>query len=79
MRRFARGYAIGPVVSKTLEDAQALITDLVEDINGSLARLDVTRASGLAPWLQAFGLEFVDASPVMQRRVAVWCGSKSSL
>lgn len=66
MRPFAQGYVIGPVVSKTLEDAQALIIHLLQGINGSLVRLDVIRASGLAPLLQTFGLELVDAPLVMQ-------------
>ncbi|MEL6294749.1 MAG: GNAT family N-acetyltransferase [Pseudomonadota bacterium] len=70
MRPFAQGHVIGPVVSQTVEDAQALITQLVQDSDGDFVRIDVTRASGLAPWLQTLGLELVDAPPVMQRGVS---------
>ena len=66
LRRFAKGYVIGPVVSSSTEDAKSLISHLAKDIEGRVLCLDVTTTSALGPRLQTLGLDHVDAPPIMQ-------------
>jgi hypothetical protein len=56
VRRFGRGYAIGPVVAPDLPGAQALIGHWCSRYAGKFLRIDVDAASGLPEWLEAQGL-----------------------
>ncbi len=65
LRKFGRGYAIGPVVADSLENAKALIQQLLSQSTGQFMRLDVEAESGLAEWLEALGLPCVDQPTTM--------------
>ena len=67
LRRFGRGYVIGPVVAPDLEGARALITHWVGTHAGMFLRIDVPTDTGLAPWLDELGLTGVSAVPAMTR------------
>ena len=56
LRRFGRGYSIGPVVAPDAERAKALIGYWVAMYPGKFLRIDVDGASGLATWLEGIGL-----------------------
>jgi predicted N-acetyltransferase YhbS len=67
LRRFGRGYAIGPVVAPDLDGARALIAHLTGLNAGRFTRIDIDAASGLAEWVESLGLARVDAPVTMQR------------
>jgi predicted N-acetyltransferase YhbS len=67
LRRFGRGPSIGPVVAPSAEGAQALIAHLAGVNAGHFTRIDIDFASGLAEWLESFGLLRVDAPTTMVR------------
>ena len=67
MRRFGRGYVIGPLVAPHIEGAQALISHLVGSNEGKFVRIDVTGDSSLSDWLDDLGLQQVDAVVTMVR------------
>jgi len=67
LRRFGRGHAIGPVVAPDAEGAKALIAHLAGLNAGHFTRIDIDFASGLAEWLESFGLLRVDAPTTMVR------------
>ena len=67
LRRFGRGHAIGPVVAPDAEGAKALIAHLAGMNAGHFTRIDIDFASGLAEWLESFGLLRVDAPTTMVR------------
>ena len=67
LRRFGRGHAIGPVVAPDAEGAKALIAHLAGTNAGNFTRIDIDFASGLAEWLESFGLLRVDAPTTMVR------------
>lgn len=67
MRRFGRGYAIGPVVASDSERAKALIAYWSAAYTGSFVRVDVTGTSGLQDWLAQAGLVQVDTVVAMAR------------
>jgi len=67
MRRFGRGYAIGPVVASDVERAKALIAAWSGAYAGSFVRVDVTGASALQAWLEQAGLVQVDTVVAMAR------------
>lgn len=67
MRRFGRGYAIGPVVASDSERAKALIACWSGAYTGSFVRVDVTGTSGLQDWLAQVGLVQVDTVVAMAR------------
>jgi hypothetical protein len=56
IRRFGRGYAIGPVVAPDLAGARALIAHWCSRYAGKFVRIDVDAASGLPEWLEEQGL-----------------------
>ena len=56
LRRFGRGYCIGPVVAPDAQRAKALIGHWVAMHQGKFLRIDVDGASGLASWLEGIGL-----------------------
>lgn len=67
IRRFGRGYAIGPVVAPDLAGARALIGHWCSRYAGKFVRLDVDAASGLPEWLEMQGLPRVGSVTTMVR------------
>ncbi len=65
LRRFGRGYLIGPVVAQNLEQAQQMITHLLDLIPGAFVRFDILADCGLVDWLEGLGLPCVDRAPRM--------------
>jgi hypothetical protein len=65
-RAFGMGHVIGPVVASTYEDSCALISNLMQDVEGCFVRMDIAETSGLGAWLDRMGLVQVDRAPVMQ-------------
>lgn len=64
LRRFGRGWTIGPVIARDGTVAQALIAALLHTLTGQFVRLD-TPDAGLAAWLATLGLQQVDAPHIM--------------
>ncbi len=56
IRRFGRGWLIGPVVAPDATGAKALIAHWLGMQAGSFCRIDVPEAAGLGPWLEEVGL-----------------------
>lgn len=56
VRRWGRGYVIGPVIAHDAEDARALVSSLAASHVGDFVRIDVTLSCGLSPWLESIGL-----------------------
>ncbi|MEJ2459278.1 MAG: GNAT family N-acetyltransferase, partial [Novosphingobium sp.] len=56
LRRFGRGWAIGPVVAPDATGAQALIAHWLGIHAGSFCRVDIPEDSNLGPWLEGLGL-----------------------
>jgi hypothetical protein len=67
IRRFGRGYAIGPVVAPDLRGAQALIGHWCSRYAGKFVRIDVDAASGLPEWLEEQGLPRAGSVTTMVR------------
>lgn len=67
IRRFGRGYVIGPMVAPDAERAKALIAHWAEAYIGSFVRVDVTGESGLSAWVETLGLALVKSSVRMAR------------
>ena len=65
LRRFGRGHLIGPVVAQNLEQAQQMITHLLDLIPGAFVRFDILADCGLVDWLEGLGLPCVDRAPRM--------------
>jgi ribosomal protein S18 acetylase RimI-like enzyme len=65
VRRFGRGYVIGPVVAPDLDGAKALIGHWCSHHAGKFLRLDVDAAGGLPTWLESQGLPRVDSVTIM--------------
>lgn len=65
LRRFGRGYLIGPMVAQNLEQAQQMITHLLDLIPGAFVRFDILADCGLVEWLESLGLPCVDRAPRM--------------
>ncbi len=59
VRRFGRGYSIGPTIAPDSYAAKELIAHWLGRKVGKFCRLDVTEASGLSPWLEELGLPCV--------------------
>ena len=66
-RPFGRGYVIGPVVADNVQDAQALIAQLLQGLAGQFVRLDILRNDDLSSWLINLGLLQTSQPPIMQR------------
>lgn len=66
-RQFGFGYAVGPVVARTEDDARSLIGYFIKTTAGALLRVDITDGSGLGNWLTAQGLPEVDVETLMIR------------
>ena len=67
VRRWGRGFVIGPVAARDVRDAQALIAALAAPHVGDSVRVDVTQACGLGPWLGSIGLPQTDHVVAMSR------------
>ena len=67
VRRFGRGYAVGPVVAPDLASAQALIGHWCSHFAGKFLRIDVDATGGLPEWLEAQGLPRVSTVTTMVR------------
>jgi predicted N-acetyltransferase YhbS len=66
-RPFGLGYAIGPVIARTANDARLLIGYFIKDKAGEFLRVDITDNSGLGDWLTAQGLPKVGTETIMIR------------
>lgn len=69
MRRFGRGYVIGPLVAPNSDLAKALVAHWSDAYAGSFVRLDITGDCGLGPWLTEAGLTQVDSGVAMERNL----------
>jgi len=67
VRRFGRGWLVGPVVAPDLGEAKVLILNGLRAHAGTFCRLDVTGDSGLSEWLEEIGLPRVDSVKTMVR------------
>lgn len=67
VRTWGRGVVIGPVVAPDGDVARALIAALAARHVDTFVRIDVTRASGLSPWLESIGLPRVGDVVAMVR------------
>lgn len=67
VRRFGRGWLVGPVVAPDPGGAKALIVHGLRTHAGNFCRLDVTGDSGLSEWLEGIGLPRVDSVKTMVR------------
>ncbi|WP_157218556.1 GNAT family N-acetyltransferase [Flavisphingomonas formosensis] len=67
VRRWGRGFVVGPVAARDVRDAKALIAALAARHVGDFVRIDVTEASGLGPWLGTVGLPQTDRVVAMSR------------
>jgi predicted N-acetyltransferase YhbS len=67
VRRFGRGWLVGPVVAPDPGGAKALILHALRPHAGTFCRLDVTGDSGLSEWLEEIGLPRVDSVKTMVR------------
>ena len=67
VRRFGRGWLVGPVVAPDLGGAEALTLHGLNTRAGTFCRLDVTGDSGLSEWLEEIGLPRVDSVKTMVR------------
>jgi len=65
LRRFGRGYAIGPVVAPDMARAQALASHWIAMHPGRFVRVDTYESSGLGRWLDSIGLPKVDTVVTM--------------
>lgn len=65
IRRFGRGYTIGPVVAPDTERAKALISHWIASHSGMFLRIDIPDGTGLGPWLTELGLVQVDKGVTM--------------
>ena len=70
LRRFGRGYAIGPVVATASPDdrrAKSLIAHWLARHAGEFLRIDVPGTAGLSDWLIALGMVRIDSVVNMVR------------
>ena len=67
IRKFGRGYAIGPVIATSQEQAKILIQSLIDTHVNEFVRIDIPQSSELSPWLEEIGLPQVDTVVEMVR------------
>ncbi|WP_324699913.1 GNAT family N-acetyltransferase [Novosphingobium aerophilum] len=70
MRRFGRGWSVGPIVAPDLAGAKALASHWIGAYAGSFCRLDVPADSGFSEWLEEIGLPKVGEVHTMVRGTA---------
>ncbi|MEM5471848.1 GNAT family N-acetyltransferase [Hoeflea sp. AS60] len=68
LRRFGRGYVVGPVAAENLDDAKCLICAHLAKLGGQFVRIDVYAQDGLSDWLQSLGLISVGEAVSMVNR-----------
>ena len=71
LRRFGRGFAIGPTVAPDPLAAKALISHWLGSKTGKFCRIDVPESSGLSAWLEELGLPRVGTVTTMVRGKAL--------
>lgn len=87
VRRWGRGFVVGPVVAQSDDDAKALIAALAARHVGAFVRIDVYESGGLSPWVESLGLPEVGrvlcmalgAPPQPTAGMAVYALSNQSL
>lgn len=87
VRRWGRGFVVGPVVAQSDDDAKALIAALAGRHVGAFVRIDVYESGGLSPWVESLGLPEVGrvlcmalgAPPQPTAGMAVYALSNQSL
>ncbi|MEO6361161.1 MAG: GNAT family N-acetyltransferase [Sphingomicrobium sp.] len=67
VRRFGRGFAVGPTVAPDAVAAKALISHWLGSKVGKFCRLDIPESSGLSSWLEKRGLPCVGQVTTMVR------------
>lgn len=65
LRPFGRGWVIGPVVAQNVQQAQTLISHLLNVVPDSFVRIDIPADCGLVRWLGSLGMPCVDRAPRM--------------
>lgn len=70
VRRFGRGYVVGPVAARSVDDAKRLILAQLSKLAGQFVRIDVYAEDGLSHWLQQQGLNLVGDA------VSMVCGTR---
>lgn len=64
LRRFGRGFVVGPVIAPDAAAARRLIAGCLAARPGAFMRVDVPEESGLGSWLETLGLG--DAGPAIR-------------
>ncbi len=67
LRRFGRGWVIGPVIAPSSQDAVCLIESLAAGLDGEFLRVDQPKSAGLDQCLAGLGLRQVDQVKQMWR------------
>ncbi|RBP83467.1 N-acetyltransferase [Marinomonas rhizomae] len=67
IREFGRGYAIGPVIASSQQQAKVMIQSLLNNRVGDFVRIDIPQSSELSTWLVEIGLPQVDTVVEMVR------------
>lgn len=67
LRRFGRGFVIGPVVAADDSDARVLVAHWLQARQGAFLRIDLPVDSPLSDWLVSCGLKAVDGVASMVR------------
>jgi len=75
LRRFGRGFAIGPTVAPDAAGAKLLISHWLGVKAGSFCRLDVSSDARLSSWLEELGLPCVGRVKTMVRGTLPPCGT----
>jgi GNAT superfamily N-acetyltransferase len=65
VRRWGRGYVVGPVAAESAEDAQRLIMAKLSTLHGQFVRIDIYAEHGLGDWLESLGLVRVGHATAM--------------
>ena len=79
LRRFGRGWSIGPVVAGDAANAKALILHWLAVKQGRFCRIDVTSEGGLSNWLGSLGLPCVGSVHTMVRGPAPVSGPEAKV
>jgi predicted N-acetyltransferase YhbS len=67
LRRFGRGFSVGPTVAPDALAAKAIIAYWLGSKAGKFCRIDVPESSGLSSWLEEIGLPRVGSVTTMVR------------
>ncbi len=67
IRTFGKGEVAGPVIAREASEAQRLLGALFARRDGQFLRIDTTADTGLAPWLEGFGLVGAGGGIAMRR------------